>query len=321
MMANLSYQNPVWPGYFADPFVFRVGNEYYAYGTGPADAEGKEFPILRSVDLVHWESLGGALIRLAHSNANNYWAPEAIERDGRFLLYYSASTSRSDEDQRLRLAIADSPRGPYRDSGKLLLPETGFSIDANPFVDPRDNKAYLFFGMDFESDEPYGTGISVVRLSDDMTEAVGEIKSIIRASAPWQVYERQRQYKGRLWAEWNCVEGPFVIFHDGRYYCFYSGGAWYGSEYGVGFAEADHPMGPWRNGGVKGPSVLRAIAGKVIAPGHCSVVAGPNSRRLYMVYHAWDAEHTSRRMCIDPIEWTDAGPRIAGPSTEPRPLI
>ena len=29
----LRYQNPVWPGYFADPFVLRHGDEYFAYGT------------------------------------------------------------------------------------------------------------------------------------------------------------------------------------------------------------------------------------------------------------------------------------------------
>ena len=33
-----TYTNPVWPGYFADPFVLRVGKEYFAYGTGEPGA-------------------------------------------------------------------------------------------------------------------------------------------------------------------------------------------------------------------------------------------------------------------------------------------
>lgn len=30
----LEYTNPVWPGYFADPFILRSGGTYFAYGTG-----------------------------------------------------------------------------------------------------------------------------------------------------------------------------------------------------------------------------------------------------------------------------------------------
>ena len=31
---TLTYTNPVWPGYLADPFVLKWEGEYYAYGTG-----------------------------------------------------------------------------------------------------------------------------------------------------------------------------------------------------------------------------------------------------------------------------------------------
>jgi len=41
---------------------------------------------------------------------------------------------------------------------------------------------------------------------------------------------------------------------------------------------------------------------------------------MYMVYHAWDAAKTARRMCIDPIIWTPVGPKVDGPSFEPREL-
>jgi len=319
-VANLAYQNPVWDGYFADPFVLRVGDTYFAYGTGPADAQGKQFPILRSNDLAHWEFLEGALLPLDHPQANNYWAPEVTPSNGRFLLYFSASTSNSDQDQRLRVAFSDSPAGPFRDSGKLLLPDLGFTIDANPFVDPRDGRPYLFFATDFEEDEPRGTGLCVVPLADDMTRAAGEVRTVLRACAPWQIYETNRNYKGRIWAQWNCVEGPAVIFHDARYYCFYSGGAWHGTQYGVEVAVADHPLGPWQNENApRGPTVLRGIPGKVIGPGHCSIFSGPGEQ-LFMAYHAWDPQHTARRMCIDPIVWNPAGPRVDGPSTEPRQL-
>jgi len=320
-MNELKYQNPVYDGYFADPFVLRTRGKYFAYGTGPTNNPGRAIPVLSSPDLIHWTSHGGALELLTQPPANNYWAPEVAEKNGKYLLYYSASTSDSDADQRLRVAMGDRPEGPFRDSGKMLLPEMGFTIDADPFIDPRDGKAYLFFCMDYERDEPTGTGICVVQLNDQMTAATSEPRMVVRASADWQIYERNRDYKGRVWPKWNCVEGPSVIYHEGKYYCFYSGGAWHGKDYGVEVAIADHPLGQWNDErALTGPSVLKAIPGKVIGPGHNSVVRGPDGKSWVMVYHAWNADHTLRRMCIDPIIWTDQGPKVDGPSTEFRSL-
>jgi beta-xylosidase len=316
-MPALTYQNPVWPGYFADPFVLLSGSTYYAYGTGPADDRGNEIPVLRSSDLVHWEPLGGALPTPRDIRLNNYWAPEVAEKDGLFFLFYSASSSGSDEDQRLRVALCDNPAGPFRDSGKLLLPDQGFTIDASPFTDPKTGKFYLFFATDFVEQEPIGTGLCVIELAPNMTATEGGVHLVLRASADWQIYEKNRNYKGRLWSVWNCVEGPFVVFHDNRYWCFYSGGSWRGAEYGVEFAVADHPLGPWRDESARhGPTVLKAVPGQVTGPGHASVVMGPDGQQLFMVYHSWDRTHTVRRMCIDPIQWTPEGPRVDGPSTE-----
>jgi beta-xylosidase len=105
----MRYENPVWPEYFADPFVLRIGGVYYAYGTGatPLESDGRAFPILRSHDLANWQYVGGALTPM--SGAVAFWAPEVAEEGGRFYMYYSAATTASDESHRLRIAIADKP--------------------------------------------------------------------------------------------------------------------------------------------------------------------------------------------------------------------
>lgn len=36
----------------------------------------------------------------------------------------------------------------------------------------------------------------------------------------------------------------------------------------------------------------------------------------YCVYHAWDVAKTARRIYIDPLRWTEAGPQCAGPTTD-----
>jgi GH43 family beta-xylosidase len=230
------------------------------------------------------------------------------------------------QDGSLDLVTLSAERLPDRSAGlpsphsdRLLVPNAGFSIDANPFHDPQTGRNYLFFATDFESDEPTGTGLATVELSSDLLSVVTEPITVVRAYAAWQVYEFNRQYKGKLWAKWYCVEGPHVIFHEGKYYCFYSAGARYGENYGVSFAAAEHPMGPWYDSTFQDARVLKGIPTKVIGPGHNSSARTPAGTH-YLVYHAWDQAMTARRMCIDPIVWTAIGSTEDGPCTTPRIL-
>lgn len=316
---TITYRNPVWPGYLADPFVLRHASGYWAYGTGGPQRnglqpDGRMFPLLHSADLVHWEYLGGALSPLDASDKPSYWAPEVAERDGTFYLYYSAG-GHAGEGHQLRVATADCPEGPFQDSGALLMPCEIFSIDASPFRDPADGRWYLYFARDYLDGDRPGTGTAVVPLGDDMVSVAGEPVTVIRAQWDWQIFQRNRHWYGRDWPAWHTVEGPFVILHDGRYYCLYSGGGWETADYGVGFGVADSPLGPFDcDQDADGPSVLRAIPNRVLGPGHCSVVLGPDNATQFLVYHAWDLERSARRMCVDPLLWTPRGPRCGGPS-------
>lgn len=316
----MSHTNPVYPGYFADPAVIRSNGVYWAFGTGHGpEADGRQFPILRSPDLVNWTYVGGALPPLEPENGQPftaYWAPEVAEKDGAFYLYYSAATAGRDETHRLRVAISTNPAGPFRDLGKVPLPEPfadAFCIDANPFRDPKEGKWYLFFATDF-FDARVGTGTAGFELAADMRTPTGKGVTIVRASADWMIYERNRPLYGKTWDAWHTVEGPYVWPHadaDGRlrYYCFYSGGNWQTPAYGVGFAVADHPLGPYTDTwNQQGPVVLRGSDPNFLGPGHNSVVVGPDGSE-FIIYHAWDAKRTARRMCIDKLVWTAEGPR------------
>jgi arabinan endo-1,5-alpha-L-arabinosidase len=315
----ITYSNPVWPGYFADPFVLKWQGQYYAYGTGsPVDhglqADRRMFPVLHSLDLVHWDLIGGALEPLDDSSKSSYWAPEVAERDGRFYLYYSAGGP-AGENHQLRVGIAEQPEGPFTDTGHVLMPDEPFTIDAHPFRDPRDGRWYLFFAKDyFEGDRP-GTGTAVVPLADDMISVTGEPLEVLRANHDWHVFERGRRWYERDWEAWYTVEGPFVVEHGGLYYCLYSGGRWETPDYGVSYGVADNVMGPYLHPeGANGPVVLKGVEGRVLGPGHNSVVVGPDDKTEFMVYHAWDTQRTMRRMCIDPLIWTTNGPKCQGPS-------
>lgn len=326
MTQILTYANPLWDGYLADPFLVRWQGSYYAYGTGAADREGKRFPLLRSPDLTTWEYLGGALAPLPHLAPNaDYWAPEVAERDGTFYLYYSASPAEDVTRHRLRVATASHPAGPFHDTGREILPDEGFSIDAHPFRDPRDGRWYLFYARDFLDRERVGTGLAVVSLADDMRTPAGEPRAVLTASADWQIYERNREMYGKTWDAWHTLEGAFVIERNGLYYCFYSGGNWQTPGYGVSFAVAEHPLGPWRNENGNAVSTGAVVLqGKpeqgILGPGHNSMVTAPDNQSLLLVYHAWDADRTARRLCIDPLLWTADGPRCDGPTVGEREI-
>lgn len=319
----LLYRNPVWSGYFADPFVLPWGGEYFAYGTGEglamsAEGEPRAFAILRSSDLVNWTAVGGALIPPLEAKDHVFWAPEVMERNGCFYLYYSCAPVNRDECHRLRVAIAEQPTGPFLDAGLVLPDSEGFTIDAHPFRDPRDGQRYLFYAKDY-FEERTGTGLAVVALSDDLRRAAGPAHPVLRANADWQIYQRDRPLYGRTWAAWHTVEGPCVVVHDGRYYCFYSGGNWQTRDYGVSYAVADHPLGPWKHADDPGPAVLRELGNEVLGPGHNSYVRTSGDVEL-LVYHAWDPAKTRRRMCLDRLVWTKDGPRCAGPTTDEQRL-
>lgn len=316
LVGERTYANPVHDGYLGDPFVLKHNGEYYAYGTmRPGEPT---VPVLHSWDLVNWRPLGNALT-LRDDASEALWAPEVAYDNGTFYMYYSAG-GREGQGHRLRVAAAARPTGPFEDTGDGLTPNDPFAIDAHPFRDD-DGRWYLYYCRDFlDPDEEgrVGTGIVVDRLVD-MTRLAGERRTVVRPHADWQLYERQRRWYGRVW-DWYTVEGPFVRKHGGRYYCFYSGGAWKEPNYGVSYVVADGAMGPFAlEAGVNGPEILRTQSGRVIGPGHASVVHAPDNEHEYIVYHAWDPEHTARLMRMDRLDWDEEGPSSPGPTLVRRP--
>ncbi len=330
-MAARTYSNPVYDRYFADPFVWHDGNQYYAVGTGAAEAEGKPssgsgpqiFPLLGSRDLVSWESLGHALVQPKGAIGDSYWAPEVASHQGRWYLYYSVGVA--DTKHHLRVAVSDRARGPYVDTGVALtdLERCAFAIDPHPFRD-KDGRWYLFHARDFLDETNgergrarVGTALVVHELLS-MTELAPAGVTVLRARSDWQRFQRERPMYGGVY-DWHTLEGPCVALHDGRYYCFYSGGSWQGETYGVDYGVAEHVLGPYSDAGSEeGPRVLRTVPGRVLGPGHNSLVLGPDHKTPYFVYHAWDVALSARRLCIDRLDWTRAGPRAAGPTWTPQ---
>jgi GH43 family beta-xylosidase len=331
--APASYNNPVYDEYFADPFVWRCGRDYFAIGTGSAEAAGAAgsaadapgiFPLLQSRDLVAWQPVGHALRPPDPSLGDSFWAPEVVAAGDRWYLYYSVG--HGDRHHQLRVASSRDPLGPYVDVAALTSPvHVPFAIDPHPFEDT-DGRWYLFHARDFldsgnvddERAVRPGTALVASPLLD-MTVLGAETHTIARARCDWQRFAADRPMYGRVF-DWHTLEGPCVVRRGGRYYCLYSGGCWQTDTYGVDYVVADAVTGPWSDEGAEaGPRVLRSAPGRVLGPGHCSVITGPDAATDYLAYHAWPADMSARRLCIDELWFTAHGPRSPGPTWTSRP--
>ncbi len=267
--AMSTYRNPVYPYSFPDPFVLKYRGEYWAYCTG-FDSDAGCFGILRSQDLIHWQRVGCAMQPLA-GDFDKYWAPEVTYDNGVFYLYYSVG---DEENMGIRVAVAGRPEGPFVATGRQLTSEQ-FAIDPHVFLDDTGTR-YLFYATDFLEHSHIGTGTVVDRMLDPYT-LEGRPRPVTRAGYDWQVYDPCRREKGGV--RWHTVEGPFVLKHNGLYYQMFSGGNWRNTSYGVSYAitdriDVDHEWEQVADGEHTLP-VLRTVVGRVVGPGHNSVVRGP----------------------------------------------
>lgn len=309
--ALAEYLNPVYSKSFPDPFVLKLGGDYYAYCTGFAP-DGKVFGVLHSRDLVTWTEVGGAMEPLEDSPPY-YWAPEVTYDNGKFYLYYSVGNEVLME---LRVAVSERPDGGFVDSGHRLTKED-FAIDAHVFIDD-DGTRYLFYATDFLEHTHVGTGTVVDRMIDPFT-LEGDPQPVTRAKYDWQVYDPNRKEKGGV--RWHTVEGPTVLKRKGLYYEMFSGGNWQNTTYGVSFAVTDEiaRREEWRqfSDGVNVLPILRTLPDRVVGPGHNSVVQGPNNRELYCVYHRWSGDE--RVLAIDRMDFSGDRIFILGASDTPQP--
>jgi GH43 family beta-xylosidase len=286
--AQAPYTNPVIgdPGMVTreipDPFVLKYNGEYYLY------CSGDPITAYHSTDLVSWDSIGpvlGSSNKPEAWNQADVWAPEVVYRDGKFYLYYTASKKSDDwrvgeMARRVGVAVSDSPRGPFVDSGAPVTP--GWAIDATVFKDPDGGDETMFYSYLYEPRLP-GAGIVADRMTA-WNAVAGQPAHVTRGSEAWEDKDGDPNNGSLRYTN----EAPTVIKRHGKYYMMYSGGSWDLPTYSLAYAMADAVP----SGGLDGPGwrkivppILRSSS-TVEAPGHNSVVKAPNNVDDICVYHA-----------------------------------
>jgi beta-xylosidase len=275
-----TYRNPLMPEQsMADPHVIRVEGKYYLYGT----THTRGYDVFVSEDLVNWQNKGLAF----DDPRRGAWAPDVFHNsrgDGKFYLYYTDNLPRKAQqlDKQIGVAAADSPLGPFTDKAVLATN----AIDAHLFQDD-DGKYYLYYVDLFQ-----GFKIRVQPMSDPLTKS-GDTRVVIQPTEAWE------KISGHV------TEGPFMLKRNGIYYLTYSGTGADSPNYGIGYATAKSPLGPFEK--FKGNPIVER-GGKVLGPGHHSVIEGPD-KKLWLVYHQkWDDKTNFKRfLAIDPMWFDDQG--------------
>ena len=116
------YNNPVQRGFFPDPSVVRVGDDYYM-----ANSTFQYFPaiaISHSKDMIHWHVIGHAITDSEEldlrdiKDSHGIWAPDINYVDGKFIimatLRLNGDGKRDNNVLRRQLVVtSDKPQGPY----------------------------------------------------------------------------------------------------------------------------------------------------------------------------------------------------------------
>lgn len=237
MSLPLHADNPtIQTSYTPDPAPMVYDGVFYFY-TGN-DAPGSSFYTMTdwqcfsSTDMQNWENHGSVLsyTDFEWADPDSCWAAQCIERDGKFYLYVTLTTSLYGGGRAIGVAVADSPTGPFKDAiGKPLCGPNWNYIDPTVFIDD-DGQAYLYFG---------NPTLYWVKLKKNMIETEGEP----------QAFEMTAEQFGKSEnPESSCLytEGPWIYKRDGIYYMVYAAS---GIPETIDYATSDSPTGPWKYGG------------------------------------------------------------------------
>ena len=289
--AKRTYKNPLLEG--ADPFVLVHDGKYYLYSTNSDDG----FRVFVSDDMAVWEDKGYCLKKGDVMGEKWFWAPEIIEKDGKFHMVYVSQ-------EHLAIATSDSPLGPFTQKEKTWLSEEK-AIDGHFFIDD-DGTVYLYY-VRFD----FGNVIYMAKMNEDLSSFDENTETfLLRADKEWELMDCE------------VAEGPFVLKHKGKYYLTYSANHTRSEYYSVGYAVSDSPYGPFvkyeRN-----PVLHKTNA--VNGTGHHSFVRSKDGKELVCVYHCHHSktEFQPRMVCIDraSFESRDSGDDILvihGPTTTPQ---
>lgn len=245
---NMTYNNPILPGFHPDPSICRVGEDYYLINS--SFEYFPSIPVFHSKDLIHWEQYGHCIaerdklaLRKGCPNLTGIYASTIRYHKGTFYVV-STNVAYGEKDEGNFFVHTKDPKTGWSDPIHLDTP----GIDPSFFFDEDDRTYYTgaFNGKIFMQEIDISTGASI-----------GELEYIWDGTGG------------------NDPEGPHIYKKDGWYYLLISEG---GTEHChmITMAKSRNIHGPY-DSYEKNPVLTNRSHGTVLkAIGHADLVQDQN---------------------------------------------
>lgn len=283
------------------------GEPWYVFSTGDIKIGNGAPQIRRSVDEgATWESIGTVWDKDTRPSwayekvplAGNFWAPEVVEHEGTWYLYYSVSTFGSNSSA-IGLATnstldPDDPAYAWVDQGEVWSSAPGDNYNA---IDPgvitdAEGTGWMAFGS-------FWGGIQLLELEWPSGKPVAGAEPVViadRGTPP------------------NAIEAPYLVEREGWYYLFVSRDSCcsgVASTYNMAVGRSKDITGPYlgpdgMDMAADGGLSLLSTTGDLIGPGGQSVSDG------VLAFHYYDGANDGiPTLALRELAWDDEGWPVA----------
>lgn len=293
------YRNPILSGYYPDPSVTRVGDDYYLVLSSFAHYPG--LPIFHSKDLVSWTQIANAISRPEQLDftgrrvSEAVFAPDISYHDGTFYIVNTCVACKGNF-----VITAKDPKGPWSDP--IWLPFEGI----DPSIYWEGDRAYIVNNR-APNEPPRYDGHRAIWVQEYDWRAgkmVGESTQLINGGVDIS--------KKPVW-----IEGPHIFRKDGWYYLTAAEGGTSVNHSQVAFRSKSlrGPFTPWSGNPILTQRDLpNDRTDPVSAAGHAKLVQTQNgdwwATFLAVRPYGDDYYNIGRETFLLPVTWKDGWPTI-----------
>lgn len=303
-----NYTNPILAGFYPDPSICRMGDDYYLVNSTFAYFPG--IPVFHSKDLVNWRLIGHAMSRNEQMDLKGMgtsraiFAPTIRYHDGLFYVTCTLVDGKGNF-----VVTAKDPAGPW--SNPAWLPEVN-GIDPSPFFDD-DGKTYIVYNSIPPDDQPLYDGHRTIRINEfdpGTLKIVSDNRILVNGGT--DISQKP-----------SWIEGPHLFKKYGYYYLLAAEGGTYENHSVVIFRSKtlDGPFEPYG----KNPILTqRHLPGTrknpITSVGHADFVELPNGewQAVFLATRPYEGNYynTGRETFLAPVKWVDEWPQICSGNEE-----
>lgn len=298
----LTFNNPILRGFYPDPGICRVGNDYYLVTSTFAYFPG--IPIFHSTDLVNWEQIGSAIDRTdqmdftGHGVSRGLFAPTITHYDGWFYVVGTLIDTGGNFVVRSR-----NPEGPYSDPFYMPLVN---GIDPSLFIE-ENGDAYILYNSIPPNNKSLYSGHRTIRMRPyDLENMKTNGEEIILVNGGVDIT------KEPVW-----IEAPHIYKINDLYYlmCAEGGTAYNHSEVVFRSENIEGPYIPYEGNPILTQRHLDpSRENPITTTGHADLVQTPSGEwwAVFLGCRPYEGNHYNigRETFLTPVKWENGWPII-----------